>query len=425
MAGEGTGSGRDRIFMREAGSFRFFLREVLLRGNCRSAARLDRARKLSYDRSRAAYFLAGYLGVDRGGYRYEAQGDPAWKDRVAGIYELQAMSPRELGGMLELLRDLGERPQSLVALASRRLSGVSEDSYRLYLQGLWEEGILRRERRGGRTFFSLNADVLEGLSLREQRELASLLEWAAAAFPFSSALSSLRQVFLLRCPEAEPLAPVRYRHLQAHPILDELFLWPALEAARAGTVLELRYLRGGEDRREAEPMAVLPLAAVFDLLYGRSYLCCCREEGGPLLTLRFDRIWKLGVTGRAFPPGSPVREEALRRLREELPLAWNISLTGERHRVRLRFREAPGLRYRAENEGRHGAITGTEPGFFLWEAEVTDWLEMKNWILSFGDGCEVLAPESLRREIHAACREVAALYEGRDEDGDEAPVPEL
>ena len=93
--------------------------------------------------------------------------------------------------------------------------------------------------------------------------------------------------------------------------------------------------------------------------------------------------------------------------------------------MRLRFREAPGLRYRAENEGRHGAVTGAGPGFFLWEAEVTDWLEMKNWILSFGDGCEVLSPEPLRREIRAACWEVAALYEGRDEDGDEAPVPEL
>ena len=74
---------KDRIFMKETDSFRFFLREVLVRGSCRISARLARQRKLSYAKGRAAYFLEGHFAAARGGYRYHNQGDPAWKDRVA------------------------------------------------------------------------------------------------------------------------------------------------------------------------------------------------------------------------------------------------------------------------------------------------------------------------------------------------------
>ena len=405
---------KDRIFMKETDSFRFFLREVLVRGSCRISARLARQRKLSYAKGRAAYFLEGHFAAARGGYRYHNQGDPAWKDRVAGIYQLQALTARELAGYLDLFRALGDAPVPLVSLVSRRRSGVSEDSYRLYLRGLEEEGIALGLRRSGQACFQGNVDVFAGLTPAQQRQTASLLEWAVAAAPYSSFFSSLRRTFLLRYPGARPLAPTRYRHLQAHPILDELFYWPVQEALRDRRLVRVHYIRDGEP----EPLTLVPLGSVFDLLYGRSYLCCCREEGGPPLTLRYDRIRKLEVLRRGFSPEDPPLAEALRRYREDLPLAWNISLGPERHLVRLRFRDTPGVRYRAANEGRHGAILEDgEEGFFLYQVTVTDWLELKSWVLSFGDCCEVLSPRPLREEIAAACRELVFLLEGGEGHG--------
>jgi predicted DNA-binding transcriptional regulator YafY len=48
----------------------------------------------------------------------------------------------------------------------------------------------------------------------------------------------------------------------------------------------------------------------------------------------------------------------------------------------------------------------------LLEASVTDTIELRAWLHSYGDMLEVLEPKALRREFASAAKKLAARYRG-------------
>lgn len=56
-------------------------------------------------------------------------------------------------------------------------------------------------------------------------------------------------------------------------------------------------------------------------------------------------------------------------------------------------------------------ITAQEDGEVLVEAEVLDTLQLRWWLLSFGENVEVVSPKSLRKEFAETVRNMASYYE--------------
>ena len=55
----------------------------------------------------------------------------------------------------------------------------------------------------------------------------------------------------------------------------------------------------------------------------------------------------------------------------------------------------------------------TEPdGSLRWQATVSGTIEIRLWILSWGDDVEVVAPASLRDDVAATLRRAATRYDG-------------
>ena len=76
----------------------------------------------------------------------------------------------------------------------------------------------------------------------------------------------------------------------------------------------------------------------------------------------------------------------------------------------LRF--APGVAARVREATWHPTQTvETEPdGSLRWRATVSGTIEIRLWILSWGDDVEVLAPAALRDDVAATHRRAAEKY---------------
>ncbi len=56
-------------------------------------------------------------------------------------------------------------------------------------------------------------------------------------------------------------------------------------------------------------------------------------------------------------------------------------------------------------------ISETKDGFFMIEDDVTDNMELRYWIRSFGDEVEVIQPKSLREEFTKLSMRLRKKYE--------------
>ena len=58
------------------------------------------------------------------------------------------------------------------------------------------------------------------------------------------------------------------------------------------------------------------------------------------------------------------------------------------------------------------AVDTEADGSLRWSATVSGTIEIRLWILSWGDDVEVLAPRSLRDDVGATLRRAVGRYEG-------------
>jgi predicted DNA-binding transcriptional regulator YafY len=136
------------------------------------------------------------------------------------------------------------------------------------------------------------------------------------------------------------------------------------------------------------------------------YLIGWDETRDGLRTFKIERIRDVALTPRRFDPPEPGSlEEALRG-------AWDIIADQPSTAVALRF--APTVASRVMETTWHPTqrVESGADGSLVWRATVAGTIEIRLWILSWGDEVEVLEPAALRDDVAATHRRAAALNGG-------------
>jgi proteasome accessory factor B len=134
------------------------------------------------------------------------------------------------------------------------------------------------------------------------------------------------------------------------------------------------------------------------------YLIGWDEMREGLRTFKIERIRDVGLTPRTFdPPESGSIETALRR-------AWDIIADQPATDVVLRF--SPEVAARVAETTWHPTqrIATADDGSLTWRATVAGTIEIRLWVLSWGDTVEVLEPPDLRNDVARTHRQAASLY---------------
>jgi len=138
------------------------------------------------------------------------------------------------------------------------------------------------------------------------------------------------------------------------------------------------------------------------------YLIGWDETRDALRTFKIERIRDVALTPRTFelPEGDGV-ESAVRR-------AWDIIADQPPTEVELRFAPAVAARVREATWHPTQRVVQDEDGSLVWRATVAGTIEIRLWILSWGDDVEVLAPPELRKDVAQTHRRAGARYATED-----------
>lgn len=134
------------------------------------------------------------------------------------------------------------------------------------------------------------------------------------------------------------------------------------------------------------------------------YLIGWDESRDALRTFKIERIRAVSLTPRTFEaPEGGVLEQALRR-------AWDIIADQPATEVALRFSPTVAARVAETTWHPDQRTSRAADGSLEWRATVSGTIEVRLWILSWGDDVEVLAPADLRDDVAATHRRAAARY---------------
>ncbi len=134
------------------------------------------------------------------------------------------------------------------------------------------------------------------------------------------------------------------------------------------------------------------------------YLIGWDETREALRTFKIERIRDVAFMPRTFdPPESGSTEAALRR-------AWDIIADQPATTVVLRFTPEVAARVAETTWHPTQKLETTADGSLIWRATVAGTIEIRLWILSWGDTVEVVEPDKLRKDVAQTHRRAAALY---------------
>lgn len=162
-----------------------------------------------------------------------------------------------------------------------------------------------------------------------------------------------------------------------------------------------RYESGAAPRRATvRPYLIEPSLQTHAL-----YLIGFDESRGAIRTFKVERIRAASLTPRTFEPPDPA--ETTRSLRA----AWDIIADQEPVEVVLRFHPRVASRVLEATWHPTQTVASGADGSLHWRATVSGTIEIRLWILAWGDDVEVLAPASLRDDVIATHGRAVALYE--------------
>jgi predicted DNA-binding transcriptional regulator YafY len=134
------------------------------------------------------------------------------------------------------------------------------------------------------------------------------------------------------------------------------------------------------------------------------YLIGWDETRDALRTFKIERIRDVALTPRTFelPEGDGL-ESTLRR-------AWDIIADQPPTDVVLRFSPSVAARVREATWHPTQQVAQDDDGSLTWRATVAGTIEIRLWILSWGDDVEVLAPPDLRKDVAQTHRRAGERY---------------
>jgi predicted DNA-binding transcriptional regulator YafY len=158
---------------------------------------------------------------------------------------------------------------------------------------------------------------------------------------------------------------------------------------------------GERSRRTVRPFIIEPSLQTHAL-----YLIGWDEDRDAMRTFKIERIHDVRVTPRGFePPEGATLERDLRR-------GWDIIADQPPVEVVLRF--SPSVADRVVETVWHPLqrFERSPDGSLLWRSTVSGIIEIRLWILSWGDDVEVLEPSELRSQVRDIHRRALARYGG-------------
>jgi proteasome accessory factor B len=134
------------------------------------------------------------------------------------------------------------------------------------------------------------------------------------------------------------------------------------------------------------------------------YLIGWDETRNAIRTFKIERIRDVSLTPDPFPPPEPGLIEGM------FERAWDIIADQDPVEVVLRF--SPAVASRVGEARWHPTETVSEEpdGSLVWRATVAGPIEIRLWILSWGDDVEVLEPPELRDDVAGRLARATALY---------------
>ena len=161
-----------------------------------------------------------------------------------------------------------------------------------------------------------------------------------------------------------------------------------------------RYGTGSERRRAlVRPYLIEPSLQTHAL-----YLIGWDETRGALRTFKIERIRDVALTPQSFEPPEPGTVESM------LSRAWDIIADQPETEVVLRFGSSVAARVQEARWHPTQEVREEADGSLTWRATVAGTIEIRLWILSWGDSVEVLAPEALRADVAATHGRALARY---------------
>jgi predicted DNA-binding transcriptional regulator YafY len=137
------------------------------------------------------------------------------------------------------------------------------------------------------------------------------------------------------------------------------------------------------------------------------YLIGFDETRGGLRTFKVERIRDVALTPRTFEAPEPGE------LERTLLRAWDIIADQPATRVVLHFDAAVAARVRETTWHSSQRLRVEPDGGLRFEVTVAGPIEIRLWILSWGDAVEVLEPPGLRDDVAATHARAAARYGAR------------
>jgi proteasome accessory factor B len=134
------------------------------------------------------------------------------------------------------------------------------------------------------------------------------------------------------------------------------------------------------------------------------YLIGWDETRHALRTFKVERIRDVALTPRTFElPKGDGFENAIRR-------AWDIIADQPPTEVVLRFTPAVAARVREATWHPTQQVVQDANGSLTWRATVAGTIEIRLWILSWGNDVEVIAPDELRKDVAHTHRRAGERY---------------
>jgi predicted DNA-binding transcriptional regulator YafY len=172
-----------------------------------------------------------------------------------------------------------------------------------------------------------------------------------------------------------------------------------------GRVLEFEYAAawsspGTTRTARVHPYLIEPSAATL-----ATYLIGFDETRSAMRTFRVDRISNPRMTTATFTRPQEVE------LERTLAAAWDIVADQPLEEIVVRF--TPEAAARASETRWHPSQASEREadGSLLWRARISGLLEVRAWILGWGDGAEVLKPQALRDDVARILAAATARYE--------------
>jgi predicted DNA-binding transcriptional regulator YafY len=134
------------------------------------------------------------------------------------------------------------------------------------------------------------------------------------------------------------------------------------------------------------------------------YLVGWDETRDAVRTFKIERMLDVSITPDGFP--APEAEE----LAGMFERAWDIIADQDPIDVVLRFAPKVASRVREARWHPSEQVESTADGGLTWRATVAGPIEIRLWILSWGDDVEVLEPAALREDVAATHARAAARY---------------